>query len=198
MGSKLPLVRNRNPNLRVFYTGDGNVFFHNVDMRERELGTGDGHFAYDYTVERNFRTGEPLRVGDVVEFEFGVFLSTEIEGRTNYYTDTYRYVVGTPGLVPLTEPGVWWLAARLVTDRWARLTLDAGEDAEIWLDGEPVSGETTVPAGACFVMARVVTSEGGQAAALSAEGTQLWGEVRGKRLPVTVAPMPFRPSTYKR
>jgi len=34
--------------------------------------------------------------------------------------------------------------------------------------------------------------------ALSAEGTQLWGEVRGKRLPVTVAAMPFRPSTYKR
>jgi aminomethyltransferase len=35
-------------------------------------------------------------------------------------------------------------------------------------------------------------------AACAAEGTQLWGEVRGKRLPVTVAPMPFRPSTYKR
>jgi aminomethyltransferase len=35
-------------------------------------------------------------------------------------------------------------------------------------------------------------------AALAAEGTELWGEVRGKRLPVTVAAMPFRPSTYKR
>lgn len=34
--------------------------------------------------------------------------------------------------------------------------------------------------------------------ALAATGTQIWGEVRGKRLPVTVAPMPFRPSTYKR
>tara|TARA_R110002110_G_scaffold214702_22_gene428499 strand:- start:13143 stop:14270 length:1128 start_codon:yes stop_codon:yes gene_type:complete len=34
--------------------------------------------------------------------------------------------------------------------------------------------------------------------ALSAEGTRLWGEVRGKRLSVTVAAMPFRPSTYKR
>ncbi len=29
-------------------------------------------------------------------------------------------------------------------------------------------------------------------------GNQLWGEVRGKRLPVLVADMPFRPSTYKR
>ena len=29
-------------------------------------------------------------------------------------------------------------------------------------------------------------------------GTQLMGEVRGKRLPVTVAEMPFQPTTYKR
>lgn len=34
--------------------------------------------------------------------------------------------------------------------------------------------------------------------ALAANGTKLWGEVRGKRLPVTVAPLPFRPSTFKR
>jgi len=34
--------------------------------------------------------------------------------------------------------------------------------------------------------------------ALAATGTQLWGEVRGKRLPVTVASLPFRPSTFKR
>lgn len=29
-------------------------------------------------------------------------------------------------------------------------------------------------------------------------GTSLWAELRGKRLPVTVCAMPFRPSTYKR
>ncbi|SFP77039.1 glycine cleavage system aminomethyltransferase GcvT [Tranquillimonas alkanivorans] len=33
---------------------------------------------------------------------------------------------------------------------------------------------------------------------LSDAGTKLWGEVRGKRLPVAVADMPFRPATYKR
>ncbi|RUS59507.1 glycine cleavage system aminomethyltransferase GcvT [Pseudorhodobacter sp. E13] len=33
---------------------------------------------------------------------------------------------------------------------------------------------------------------------LAAIDTPLWGEVRGKRLPVTVAPLPFRPSTFKR
>lgn len=32
----------------------------------------------------------------------------------------------------------------------------------------------------------------------AATGTRLDGEVRGKRMPVTVADMPFRPSTYKR
>ncbi|MFV0358346.1 glycine cleavage system aminomethyltransferase GcvT [Tropicimonas sp.] len=33
---------------------------------------------------------------------------------------------------------------------------------------------------------------------LSAAGTRVWGEVRGKRLAARVAGLPFRPSTYKR
>jgi aminomethyltransferase len=36
------------------------------------------------------------------------------------------------------------------------------------------------------------------AAAFSAPGTALEGEVRGKHLPVTVRPLPFHPTTYKR
>ena len=32
----------------------------------------------------------------------------------------------------------------------------------------------------------------------AATGTKLDGDVRGKRMPVTVADLPFRPSTYKR
>ncbi len=36
------------------------------------------------------------------------------------------------------------------------------------------------------------------AAAFATPGTALEGEVRGKRMPVTVAPMPFHPTTYKR
>ena len=35
-------------------------------------------------------------------------------------------------------------------------------------------------------------------AALSPAGTRLWGEVRGRRLPLAVARMPFHPTTYKR
>ncbi len=34
--------------------------------------------------------------------------------------------------------------------------------------------------------------------AASEPGTRLWAELRGKRLPVTVCELPFRPSTYKR
>ncbi|MWD27241.1 glycine cleavage system aminomethyltransferase GcvT [Aquicoccus sp. SCR17] len=35
-------------------------------------------------------------------------------------------------------------------------------------------------------------------AAMSDPGTALWGEVRGKRLPVEVAPLPFVPANFKR
>ncbi|MCC5993292.1 MAG: glycine cleavage system aminomethyltransferase GcvT [Rhodobacteraceae bacterium] len=34
--------------------------------------------------------------------------------------------------------------------------------------------------------------------AQASPGTRIWGELRGKRLPVTVSKLPFRPSTYKR
>ncbi|MCC0078354.1 MAG: glycine cleavage system aminomethyltransferase GcvT, partial [Rhodobacter sp.] len=33
---------------------------------------------------------------------------------------------------------------------------------------------------------------------LAAPGTRVWGEVRGKRLPAVVSPLPFRPSTYRK
>jgi glycine cleavage system T protein len=35
-------------------------------------------------------------------------------------------------------------------------------------------------------------------AALAEPGTRLWGEVRGKRLPLRVTTLPFRPSTYRK
>jgi aminomethyltransferase len=41
-------------------------------------------------------------------------------------------------------------------------------------------------------------SMGYVAARLAATGTGLWGDVRGRRLPVSVADLPFRPATYKR
>ncbi len=82
----------------------------------------------------------------------------------------WTQVTAESGALPLPDPGVWWLAARLVTDRWAELTLDAGENAEIWIDGESVDGAVAVPGGACFVLVRVVTDQGGDAVSLSVDG----------------------------
>ena len=57
--------------------------------------------------------------------------------------------------------------------------------------GHVTSGAFGPSIGAPMSMAYVATDHG-------ATGTALWGEVRGKRQPVMVADMPFRPSTYKR
>jgi CxxC motif-containing protein (DUF1111 family) len=97
-----PEHRNNGPNFRVFYTGDGNIFMVNVIMREEALP--DGKFVYVWEIDRNQKLNRALQKGDAVEFEFGVFLAAPIEGRTNYYTDTYRYRVGEPGLKALDTP----------------------------------------------------------------------------------------------
>jgi len=56
----------------------------------------------------------------------------------------------------------------------------------------------TVSSGAYGPSLEAPMSMGYVAIEHAATGTQLEGEVRGKRMPVTVADMPFRPSTYKR
>jgi CxxC motif-containing protein (DUF1111 family) len=97
--------------------GDGNVFHSNVTMQQvtpRELV---------FTVTRNAREGRALQRGDVLEFEFGIFIAGNnagdpdaIEGRNSYYTDTFRYLVGEGGLTadnddtsgkPGPEPSAW-------------------------------------------------------------------------------------------
>jgi aminomethyltransferase len=57
--------------------------------------------------------------------------------------------------------------------------------------GEVTSGGFGPSVGAPISMGYVTAD-------LTAPGTGLYGEVRGKRLPVTVVPLPFRPATYKR
>lgn len=61
--------------------------------------------------------------------------------------------------VALDRSGVHWLGARLVADRWSQVTLTAGDQATIYLDGVEVSGETPLPAGAAFVLVRVEVDE---------------------------------------
>jgi aminomethyltransferase len=64
---------------------------------------------------------------------------------------------------------------------------DAGGDPV----GTVTSGGFAPSLGAPIAMAYLPST-------LSAPGTRLWGEVRGKRLPVVTAPLPFRPSTYRK
>jgi CxxC motif-containing protein (DUF1111 family) len=50
----------------------------------------------------NNRTQQPIKAGDLFEFEFGIFIDHGViqpaGSRTNYYTDTYRYQVGKGGV----------------------------------------------------------------------------------------------------
>jgi len=71
-------------------------------------------------------------------------------------TPRWREASVRDGELALPAPGVWWLAARLVADRWSEVTFDAGEHATVYLDGQEVSGTVPLPAGAALVMARVV------------------------------------------
>jgi len=73
------------------------------------------------------------------------------------------------GTIALAEPGVWWVAARLVSDRWCEVTLEAGESATIWLDGDLVSGAVAMPRGSAFVMVRFEIDEA-QDVFLTADG----------------------------
>ncbi|MCP5036795.1 MAG: glycine cleavage system aminomethyltransferase GcvT [Rhodobacteraceae bacterium] len=77
-----------------------------------------------------------------------------------------------------------------------RAPMRAGTD----LYATPENGEAIghVTSGAYGPTLEAPVSMGYVAIEYAATGTQIYGEVRGKRLPVRVADMPFRPSTYKR
>ncbi len=81
-------------NLRVWKVyGAGNVFHENLDMQRIDARTSTS------VIRSNGRERRPMRKGDRLEFEFGIFLdSAQVQGRTNYYTDTFRYRVGEGGL----------------------------------------------------------------------------------------------------
>jgi len=71
--------------------------------------------------------------------------------------------------VGLDEPGVYWLGARLLADRWSLVTLTAGDESTIYLDGVEVTDETPVGTGAAFVMVRVAV-DSAATVSLAAEG----------------------------
>lgn len=83
------------PDFRAFYIGKHTVaeYAHNVDSKQID----DTH--YTAVVKSNSRERRPLRVGDVIEFEFSPFLVKPPRGRENYYGSAVVYVVGR-GVVP--------------------------------------------------------------------------------------------------
>jgi CxxC motif-containing protein (DUF1111 family) len=118
----LPVARPEDKtNFRCFKIyGNGNVFSSNTGMESDtalpSLNLVSKDVAADYAkviapyarvqshdVTRNSRTNAPLKLGDMFEFEFGVFIEpaeVAVNGRTAYYTDTFRYRIGQGGLTP--------------------------------------------------------------------------------------------------
>ncbi|QDU28034.1 NHL repeat protein [Anatilimnocola aggregata] len=90
------------PDFRAFYVGKNTVaeYAHNVDSKQID----DTH--YTAIVKSNSRERRPLRMGDVIEFEFSPFLVKPPRGRANYYGSAIVYVVGR-GVVPWYGVGEW-------------------------------------------------------------------------------------------
>ncbi|MEZ4388150.1 MAG: S9 family peptidase [Candidatus Krumholzibacteriia bacterium] len=89
--------------------------------------------------------------------------------QTTEAAERWQQAAAIDGAVALPEAGVWWLAARLVADRWSEVTLAAGDHATLYVDGVEVSGAVPLPTGAALVMARVAADSAGTVT-LSAEG----------------------------
>jgi CxxC motif-containing protein (DUF1111 family) len=78
------------------------------------------------TTTSNTRDGGAIQAGQLFEFEFGVFL--QVPGRTAYYTDTFRYQVGTGG-VTANNPDMYGGAGTLGPLPQAQL---AGNLTNVW------------------------------------------------------------------
>ncbi len=85
---------------------------------------------------------------------------------------TWRRVEAEADGFPLEEPGVYWLAARLVSDRWSELTLNVTTDATLFVDGNPLANPAslTVGRGERFVLVRALAGPDGAAVAVTADG----------------------------
>lgn len=96
-----PLTVNQ-AELRFFYRGIGTVAeYHNNGI----MDTIDS-LNYTRSVSFNNKTGQPLQVGDRMEFELSQFLMGTPNGRDNYYGTAMLYIVGE-GLVPWEARGVF-------------------------------------------------------------------------------------------
>jgi CxxC motif-containing protein (DUF1111 family) len=136
--------------------GDGNVFHTNVTM-EKITPT-----HLEWVADHNAREGRAIEMGDLLELEFGIFIAGNgggdpdaIEGRTAYYTDTFRYRVGVGGLTAQSADGSG--------------DLGPTEDAQL-------AGDTTIP----WIYAEPELYFSQMALNMQPEHVRAW--VRGRRL----------------
>jgi len=85
------------PNLRIFQNGGANPDLFNINL----LMNNEGNNVFSYTfVDNGGNASIALTPGRLIGFEFGFFFNPKrVEGRNSYYSDTFRFVVGKPGLV---------------------------------------------------------------------------------------------------
>ncbi len=88
-------------NFRAFFRGLNTVaeYFHNGTF------TRVNDNLYTASVNYNAKEGRAIRVGDRMEIEVGVFLKQPVEGRFNYYSGAWLYIVGSGGIVPFEGVG---------------------------------------------------------------------------------------------
>jgi CxxC motif-containing protein (DUF1111 family) len=120
--SYLPIARpETTTNFRAFKIfGENNVFHINLTMKSDTplpslapaLSDAAGDYArtiapyarvQTHEVTAHPRAKRPIQQGDILEFEFGVFIepgAVTPNTRTSYYSDTFRYRVGQGGLTP--------------------------------------------------------------------------------------------------
>jgi CxxC motif-containing protein (DUF1111 family) len=82
-------------NFRIFFLGNNTVaeYFTNTTFQ----AVDDYH--YTQSISYNAPKGRNIQVGDLMEFEVGVFLRQPVEGRFNYYSTAWLYRAGQAGVI---------------------------------------------------------------------------------------------------
>jgi CxxC motif-containing protein (DUF1111 family) len=89
------------PNFRAFFRGINTVaeYWHNATL------TKVNDSLYTTSVTFNAKANRNIQIGDRMELELGIFLSNPLEGRFNYYSSVWLYIVGTGGIAPFEGIG---------------------------------------------------------------------------------------------
>jgi CxxC motif-containing protein (DUF1111 family) len=111
------------PNARAFFRGINTPaeYWHNADFTQVDP------LHYTTTVGFNAKEGRNIKVGDRMEIEVGIFLHQPVEGRFNYYSSVWLYVVGSGGIVPFEGQGALLDSFPMPQAGWSggRTTLNA-------------------------------------------------------------------------